>query len=388
MDEQAYRSSAPEGGSSRTWSQMREEVRAVIRQEVDRLNPTADARRPLELIIESSLRYSLVDGTLRITVIDPKGRPRMIDKDGRSIEFTIRDLLDELRESHPVLFQQSRALSPEPAAEAPPPLENPIVHERPVAAPPPPQPEKPRRDWLNVDSGEASREAASAGLFGGETLRDFFASRQASPATGDAARFHAARDGFPISGHRARSFVDGLRERSLPRGRGFAIGALLVAALLGLGTYSLFDSEPEPPVAVAADSDGPEATGTITPTTQAVADVAPAAAPSRPRSLKGVPEVLDTATLSLEGEVVRLFGVEWAPGAGKPEDMASYLGGREVSCEPAGGNDTYRCEVDGRDLSRVVLFNGGGKPTDEATPELKAAAEQARQSKIGVWSPQ
>jgi endonuclease YncB( thermonuclease family) len=98
--------------------------------------------------------------------------------------------------------------------------------------------------------------------------------------------------------------------------------------------------------------------------------------------------VIDTATLSLEGEVVRLFGVEWAPGAGKPEELTTYLQGREVSCEPAGSNDTYRCKVGEQDLSRVILYNGGGQPTAEATPELKAAADKAREAKIGVWNSQ
>jgi endonuclease YncB( thermonuclease family) len=115
---------------------------------------------------------------------------------------------------------------------------------------------------------------------------------------------------------------------------------------------------------------------------------APAAPASGGRTLRGVPDVIDTATLSLEGEVVRLFGVEWAPGGGKPEDLTRYLQGRETVCEPAGGNDTYRCMVGGQDLSRVVLFNGGGKPTAEATPELKAAADKARETKIGVWNQQ
>ena len=101
-----------------------------------------------------------------------------------------------------------------------------------------------------------------------------------------------------------------------------------------------------------------------------------------------MPDVIDTATLSLNGEVVRLFGVEWAPGAGKPEDLTQYLNGREVACDQVGSNDVYRCQVGGQDLSRVVLFNGGGRPTDDATPELKAAADKAREAKLGVWSKQ
>jgi hypothetical protein len=99
-----------------------------------------------------------------------------------------------------------------------------------------------------------------------------------------------------------------------------------------------------------------------------------------------VPDVLDTSTLSLQGEVVRLFGVEWAPGAGKPDDLIAYLRGREVVCEPAGSTDAYRCMVGDQDLSKVVLFNGGGRATPDASPDLKAAADKARSAQLGVWS--
>jgi endonuclease YncB( thermonuclease family) len=127
---------------------------------------------------------------------------------------------------------------------------------------------------------------------------------------------------------------------------------------------------PAPPPAEAA------ATGTIraeTPT------------PGVTGALRGVAEVLDTATLNVAGKVVRLFGVEWAKGAGEPDDLAAYLRGREVTCRPEGKADRYRCEVAGQDLSKVVLFNGGGLATPDATPELKAAEDHAKAQQLGVW---
>jgi hypothetical protein len=42
-------------------------------------------------------------------------------------------------------------------------------------------------------------------------------------------------------------------------------------------------------------------------------------------------------------------------------------------------------QVEGRDLSEVVLFNGGGRATPDATPELKAAEAKARAAGHGVW---
>ncbi len=97
-----------------------------------------------------------------------------------------------------------------------------------------------------------------------------------------------------------------------------------------------------------------------------------------------MPEVIDTATLRIEGKLVRLTGVEWARGA-QSADLARYLGGRPVTCRPKGANDVYRCLVDGRDLSEVVLYNGGGRATSDAEPELLAAETYAKAEKIGVW---
>jgi endonuclease YncB( thermonuclease family) len=81
---------------------------------------------------------------------------------------------------------------------------------------------------------------------------------------------------------------------------------------------------------------------------------------------------------------VRLFGVEWARG-GSPDDLTRYLKGREVSCRAEGATETYRCQVGGQDLSKVILYNGGARATSEATAELKTAEERARTERLGVW---
>jgi endonuclease YncB( thermonuclease family) len=111
---------------------------------------------------------------------------------------------------------------------------------------------------------------------------------------------------------------------------------------------------------------------------------APAAQDTAPGSLSGVPEIVDTATLRIGGNLVRLFGVEWARGA-QIEDLKRYLADREIACTPAARADRHRCQVDGRDLSEVVLYNGGGRATADATPELKAAEDHARAAGWGVW---
>jgi endonuclease YncB( thermonuclease family) len=162
--------------------------------------------------------------------------------------------------------------------------------------------------------------------------------------------------------------------------------AILVPLVAILAMSLISDSRatrpPDAPTTVAARSAAePDATGTVP--GQDPPPPGPAAGP-----LRGVPEVLDTATLSVQGKVVRLFGVEWARGAGDPDDLAGYLRGREVVCRPEGATERYRCEVQGQDLSRVVLFNGGGRATPDATSDLKAAEEHARSQQIGVWGPE
>ena len=97
-----------------------------------------------------------------------------------------------------------------------------------------------------------------------------------------------------------------------------------------------------------------------------------------------MPEVIDTATLRVSDKVVQLFGVEWVRG-GKAEELTKYLAGRSVTCQPKTGSSAYLCSVNGRDLSEVGLFNGGGRTSPEATPDLAAAEDHARSERLGVW---
>ena len=101
--------------------------------------------------------------------------------------------------------------------------------------------------------------------------------------------------------------------------------------------------------------------------------------------IRGVPIVQTTGMLEIAGHVVQLFGVEGA--RGRPaREFTRYLGSREVACEPAGSGNDYRCRVGDQDLSRVVLFNGGGRAAANATADLRALEQQARASRVGIWS--
>ena len=115
---------------------------------------------------------------------------------------------------------------------------------------------------------------------------------------------------------------------------------------------------------------------------------------SSPNAIRGVPNIRNTATLEIAGRAIRLFGVTGVRGMAA-RDLQTYLAGREVTCEAAtgaagggGGSATseYRCRVDNQDVSRVVLYNGGGRASASATPELKRLEQQARAMRFGIWS--
>ena len=139
------------------------------------------------------------------------------------------------------------------------------------------------------------------------------------------------------------------------------------------------DAAPAAPPAAA-----PSVPDTVTPPPETGGDPEPDSTPPPPNSVTGPVQVVDTATLKVGGKVVRLFGVEWVRG-GQAGELARYIGSRSVTCQPAPGSETMNCLVDGRDLSEVVLFNGGGRASPEASPELVAAEDHARSERLGVW---
>jgi membrane peptidoglycan carboxypeptidase len=117
----------------------------------------------------------------------------------------------------------------------------------------------------------------------------------------------------------------------------------------------------------------------------AVAAPPPGTKVSQEPDLRGAAAVLDTATIEVRGRPVRLFGVEGEGGRGARE-LARFLRGREVVCEPVvGGGDAHRCNVNGDDLSETILLNGAARATPEATPELVAAEDRARAERVGLW---
>ena len=100
--------------------------------------------------------------------------------------------------------------------------------------------------------------------------------------------------------------------------------------------------------------------------------------------LRGVPEVLDTGTLTIRGALVRLEGLEGARGS-MARQLARFLRRREVVCGPSETPGLQRCQIGSENLSEIILAAGGGRATPDAAPDLLAAEDQARSARLGVW---
>jgi penicillin-binding protein 1A len=100
---------------------------------------------------------------------------------------------------------------------------------------------------------------------------------------------------------------------------------------------------------------------------------------------RGAADVLDTATLAIRGRKIQLEGILGDDERRAVRSLARFLRRREVICEPSAAPERYRCNVDGQDLSEVILSNGGARATADAPAELLAAEEEARSARLGIW---
>lgn len=328
-------------------------LRDAVRAAVARRHPLPDSASAIELIIESSTR---LDAQGHPIVVDETGAPRFVERCGRDVPVTLDDLVDEFATRFPRLFA--------PPASS--------------------------RDWLDLSSSEPPQEA-SAPRVTSASLRDDLAPRLERLKGRARVYGRALGRRITVATRRTAGAVPrawhGLDRRSM------ILPVVLVAGLLAalFVLVPLMSRGSPERTATAQSSSGAtsaEAARPETPQSQSGEPATTGAVPSeRKANLSGVPEVLDTATLSVEGQVVHLVGVEWSRGAGNPKDLAQYIRGRAVTCRQVSG-EVYRCTLDGQDLSRVVLYNGGGRTTEDAPPDLKTAEDHARQRSVGIWSDQ
>jgi 1A family penicillin-binding protein len=100
---------------------------------------------------------------------------------------------------------------------------------------------------------------------------------------------------------------------------------------------------------------------------------------------RGSADVVDMATLAIRGRKIQLEGILGDDDRRTVRSLARFLRRREVICEPSGAPDRYRCNVDGQNLSEVILSNGGARAAPDASADLLAAEDEARSARVGIW---
>ena len=404
-------------------------LRDAIRAEIARARPRPVAVRTLELLAEAATAPGEGAGS-GIQVLDRHGALRL--RDGTSEPMTLADLIAELQARHPALFLPPEP-EPEPAPQTGEARDSALLssaYEMKAATARFVGTQSERARSLAERSSVQGRVLAQTAVGRFATLRTRLQGRFARPAAAVDGTAEAARPADPVAawntgpgrlGESVRDGLGSLRDRlgfgqgtgdeGANRQRRWLAGTSLAALLAVIAAGLVLEGRPPettrpaspegaapraaptsppaaPPVQVAPSAQAPAAPpavpDTVTPPPETGGDPEPDATPPPPNSVTGPVQVVDTATLKVGGKVVRLFGVEWVRG-GQAGELARYIGSRPVTCQPAPGSETMNCLVDGRDLSEVVLFNGGGRASPEASPELVAAEDHARSERLGVW---
>ncbi|WP_204262531.1 hypothetical protein [Methylobacterium sp. BTF04] len=379
------------------------------------------ARRTVELLLDAATEPSPEAPGYR--AIDRAGLPRPPVETDRPL--TLTDLIAELRGKHPALF-----VPVEPVPEVATSLETPAAsspdikaatgrfvdaqalrvralfarsmdRSRAMAA-------TAAEAWTQMRPRRSAAAIAETGMPAKDSppaspAQALSGSASASgPRPGEPVRETAQDSVLQAGGRQARGRLtdlvsrmrEGVHDRTILRDaldrRALAIGlGALVIVGFAVVLTGRSGEEATPPAQTAAQAPGAASTSG-NPAPGAPEDTSPAPVEEAPKVLQaneisGPAEVIDTATLRVGGKLVRLFGVEWVRG-GQADELTRYLAGRSVTCQPVAGSEARLCAVDGRDLSEVVLFNGGGRASSEATPDLVAAEDRARSEHLGVWA--
>lgn len=132
-------------------------------------------------------------------------------------------------------------------------------------------------------------------------------------------------------------------------------------------------------------------------------DKAGAPAPQTVTKLYYRVTVRDGGTLQSGGIVIRLSGIaaraadatcksdngkSWPCGAAAKAALTRLIRSRAVTCElpqSAQKDIAVRCSVAGADLSTWMVRQGWAEPKDAKEPAFAAAAEAAKQDRLGVW---
>jgi endonuclease YncB( thermonuclease family) len=107
--------------------------------------------------------------------------------------------------------------------------------------------------------------------------------------------------------------------------------------------------------------------------------------PAAPEAISGPATVVDTATLTVNGQKVALFGIEGETGvlADGLQDLITAAGPR-VTCQPH--DQTYVCTLpNGTDVARAALYNGAARPGQDASDDYRQVSDAAKSAHKGIW---
>ncbi|MFK5595430.1 nuclease [Methylobacterium sp. HMF5984] len=404
-------------------------LRGAVEAEIARRNPKPVALRTLQLLAEAAVEPSEAPPGHR--VVDRHGRPRR--HAGSDAPLTLAELVDEIQARHPALFRPPATVPAEPEPEAAKDAKDASLlagaAEMRAATARLVETGSERARALaerSTEQGRALAESAAdrvsgvrAGMAAWLAARHAAAANRAAETTAGAAPQPASRD--PASPDQASrdpawreqasrvgaSARDGVgrvaarlrdwqgesesvrqHRRWLAGGTAAALLAVLAAGLVVGNRAPENESPAQRAPRAGAEKPAPAAPApdpvTPPPETADTVGLPEPPAPPAANAISGKAEVIDTATVRVAGKLMHLFGVEWVRG-GQADELTKYLAGRPITCTPVPGSENVSCTVEGRDLSEVVLFNGGGRASPEASPELVAAEDHARTERIGVW---
>jgi hypothetical protein len=107
--------------------------------------------------------------------------------------------------------------------------------------------------------------------------------------------------------------------------------------------------------------------------------------PALPEAISGPATVVDTATLTVNGQKVQLFGIEGETGvlADELQDLIT-ASGPNVTCKPH--DQTYVCTLpNGTDVARAALYNGAARPGQDASDDYRQVSDAAKSAHKGIW---
>ena len=133
--------------------------------------------------------------------------------------------------------------------------------------------------------------------------------------------------------------------------------------------------------------------------------VAAVSAPSpSPTPVAGKARVVDGDTLEIDGERVRLEGIDapettqtcgsasggqWPCGRAATQSIRAQIGERDVTCDRRGADKYGRtlaiCFADGVNLNEAMVKRGFAWAFVKYSNEFVAAEQEARAAKVGVW---